>query len=279
MSHTDLSRMRGYRDSITSNGCQETCPTDGFRGRWYWYEFRSYECSIFTMAFTAWTSVPKAGRIYDMDQHGYIITSHRKRERSNYLSMFQTSATQTLTLYIKLWEISYDWKLPIKRYHDSIVELVNGVLLKRHNSTVYILKYTSLLNWTRVYIFVHYNGIDVCISQCSIHVHRRADEPLIAVRVYLYNDPPRAIHITQTDIFLILHIEFRTHLFSHGNDTHAVAQDVWWAKGRGLTEYIHIFLYSNGLVQDCGISSALALEIPQSCNKPQISCYHYAMYQ
>ena len=27
----------------------------------------------------------------------------------------------------------------------------------------------------------------------------------------------------------------------------------------------------NGLVQDCGISSADALEIPQSCNKPSLS--------
>ena len=30
--------------------------------------------------------------------------------------------------------------------------------------------------------------------------------------------------------------------------------------------------YSNGLVQDCGISSAVALEIPQSCTKPSMEC-------
>ena len=27
-------------------------------------------------------------------------------------------------------------------------------------------------------------------------------------------------------------------------------------------------IYNDGLVQDCGISSALAMEIPQSCNEP-----------
>ena len=32
----------------------------------------------------------------------------------------------------------------------------------------------------------------------------------------------------------------------------------------------NIFLYTNGLVQDCGISIANAQEIPQSCAKPLI---------
>ena len=37
---------------------------------------------------------------------------------------------------------------------------------------------------------------------------------------------------------------------------------------------LHVILKINGLVQDCSISSALAMEILQFCTKPSKSCKH-----
>ena len=42
-----------------------------------------------------------------------------------------------------------------------------------------------------------------------------------------------------------------------------VSRDIW-------TQGFSAYYYINGLVQDCGNSSALALELPQSCTKPSI---------
>ena len=37
-----------------------------------------------------------------------------------------------------------------------------------------------------------------------------------------------------------------------------------------MTQFTHIYIYIDGLVQDCNISSVLAMEILQSCTKPSI---------